>query len=252
VSPTSLCDICLWLTISCSDIDKGMEYFYEQCVIAGPLECALYEKTPSAVHARVEKIFATMLRRPIPTVIGTGPLDYGLVDYGTVRRTVLKFLYIPFSFGGQALALLLASAEKGDGSPFYQTQLDQGTLLQCACDNGPTKIGGLGPVGAAAIAFSDSGPINDTVAELEAWYEANKRESSFADVRTERVIGACVDLCHFKECLLIRFIEDGRSVRQRSSMVCTLSGSLRFATLCSHHRRFSDRREHELPASFHW
>jgi hypothetical protein len=168
-----------------------VEYFYEQCVRAGPLECALYEKTPSAVKARVEKIFATLLHQPIPTVIGTGPSDYGLIDYGMVRRTVFDFLYNPFTIGGQNTSLLLASLEKGDGALFYETQIDSRNFLQCSCDESISQAtGGFGELDAAAIAFSDADPINDTLAELQAWFEANKRESSWADLWPYRIIGA--------------------------------------------------------------
>jgi hypothetical protein len=179
------------LSISCSDTEQGLEYFYEQCVIAGPLECAVYEKTPSAVKDRVDKIFNTLLHQPIPTVIGTGPLDYGLVDYRIALREVFGFLYHPFAFSGRDVSLLLASLEKGDGSLVLQTQVNEQALLQCSCgEDNTANIGDIGTIGSAAIAFSDAGAINDTVPELQAWYEANRRESMFADIWPHRVIGA--------------------------------------------------------------
>jgi hypothetical protein len=180
-----------------------MEYFYEQCVRAGPLECALHEKTPSAVKARVERIFDTILVQPVPTVIGTGPADYGLVDYGKLLRTVFDFLYSPFAAGGQNAALLLAALERGDGAPFYQAQADPRNFLQCGCDaRVPQDSGGFGQLGAAAIAFSDADPINDTLPELQAWYAANRRESRFAAIWPYRVIGACVrsSCSHWSAC----------------------------------------------------
>jgi hypothetical protein len=168
-----------------------MEYFYEQCVIAGPLECALYQKTPSAVKDRVDKIFNTLLHQPIPTVIGTGPLDYGLVDYRIVLREVFNFLYEPFTLGGRNTSLFLASLEKGDGSLVFRTQVNLQPWLQCSCDEDSTaNVYELGNIGSAAITFSDAGAINDTVSELQAWYEANRRESRFADIWPLRVVGA--------------------------------------------------------------
>jgi hypothetical protein len=171
-----------WLTFR-SDTDKVMDYFYEKCVLAGPLQCAIYEKTPYAVKARVENIWHDLKRRPIPTVIGPGPQDYGLVDYGMARNTIFELLYQPFAIGGQNMSLLFASLEKGDDSPFFTSRIYSPDFLQCSCDEGvPQDNGGFGRLSWLAIQCSDAAPINDTVAELEAWYEEYRKVSTFADV----------------------------------------------------------------------
>jgi hypothetical protein len=201
-------------------------------VKAGPLECALYEKTPDAVKARVDKIFASLLVQPIPTVIGTGPSDYGLVDYGMVRRTVDDFLYSPFAFGGQNTSLLLASLEKGDGTLFYQTRIDGRNFLQCSCDETVAQdSGGFGMLGTAAIGCSDSDPVNDTVAELQAWYEANKKDSSFADVWPYRIICACVYCCHPRAPFAYQACR-GWKIRAAEKFEGTILESLRVRMAC--------------------
>jgi hypothetical protein len=69
-----------------------LDYFYEKCAEAGPQDCSLYEKTPGAIKARVEKIFVGLKSKPLPVVIGNGPQDYGIVDYGMVQNAIANFL----------------------------------------------------------------------------------------------------------------------------------------------------------------
>jgi hypothetical protein len=169
-----------------------MEYFYEKCVLAGPLLCAIYEKTPDAVQARVEKIWNNLKRQPIPTVIGTDAQDYGLVDYGLVRHTVFEILESPFSIGGQNMSLLFASLEKGDGSLAFVGSSSYGPgISQCSCDESlPQDSTGFG-LSNWAILCSDAA-TNDTVAQLEEYFESNLNVSTFADVWPARMICAFV------------------------------------------------------------
>jgi hypothetical protein len=164
---------------------------YEKCVLAGPLQCALYEKTPAAVKARLDKIFKDLLTHPISTVIGTGPQDYGLVTYGMVRQSVFDLFYNPFSLGGQMTFALLAGLEQRNGSLWFESQLDPRYFLQCSCDETVRQDqGGFELLGTLAIGCSDSDPIHDTVSDLQAWYESNANESAFAGVWPYRVLCA--------------------------------------------------------------
>jgi hypothetical protein len=170
-----------------SDTDKVLDYFYASCTEAGPQECALYEETPDAIKARVEKIFDDLKYKPLPVVIGDGPQDYGVVDYGMVRETILnKFLYFPFTFGGKNASIILSSLEQGDGSPLYKAQLDDSGNLQCSPDGGSSQ--GTFQQATIAIMCSDGDQVNDTLSDLQKWFENNRKESTFADVWTHRII----------------------------------------------------------------
>jgi hypothetical protein len=143
----------------------------------------LYERTPKAVAARVQKIFDSLKTHPIPVVTGDGPADYGVVDYVKVRRTVLNFLYSPFAIGGQALAGILAALEKGDGVPYYAAHIDRRNYLQCQSDESIRQDNaGFGQFATIAIGCSDGDQVNDTLPQLQKWFEGNKKQSSFAEL----------------------------------------------------------------------
>jgi hypothetical protein len=164
---------------------------YEKCVIAGPLQCALYEKTPATIKARVDKIFNSLLTHPISTVIGTGSQDYGLVDYGVVQNLIFRLLYAPFNLGGPAMFALLAGLEKGNGSLLYREAQTNGFSSQCSCDETVSQsTGGFNLLAGLVIGCGDADPINDTVSDLQAWYEANAKDSVFAGVWPWRVLCA--------------------------------------------------------------
>jgi hypothetical protein len=159
------------------------------------MKCALYERTPKAVAARVEKIFDSIKRHPIPAVTGDGgPGDYGIVGYTQVRRLAFDFLYLPFGIGGQNLARVLAALEKGDGVPFYTVQ-GGNRNVQCESDEKVRRSSvGFSQLMTVALGCSDGDQVKDTVPQLEKWYEANKKLSSFADQWPWRISCAYVIL----------------------------------------------------------
>jgi hypothetical protein len=217
-----------------SDTDKALDYFYEHCVQAGQLKCALYERTPKAVAARVQKIFDSLKTHPIPVVIGDGPGDYDVVDYVKVRRTVFDFLFSPFAIGGQALAGILAALEKGDGVPYYAAHIDGTNYLQCQSDESIRQdSGGFTQLAMIVIGCADVDQVSDTLPQLQSWFEANKKQSSFAELVPYRIMCAYVLLhtaCESHTVLPLR-TEGGRFDRQRSSR--DPLGIPRPASLCS-------------------
>jgi hypothetical protein len=179
------------MQLASRDTDKVLDYFYAKCAEAGPQECSLYEKTPDAIKARVEKIFDDLKSKPLPVVIGDGPQDYGIVDYGMVQNAVANFLYFPFSIGGPNASAIFTSLEQGDGSLVYASLLDPSQVSQCSCD-GSSSQEDIDQLSGVAILCSDGDPVNDTLSELQQWFENNLKISTFADVWTQRVICAYV------------------------------------------------------------
>jgi hypothetical protein len=174
-----------------SDTDKVLDYFYEKCADAGPQECALYEKTPGTIKARVDRLFDSLKLKPLPVVIGNGPQGYGVVDYGMVRNTVFNILYSPFSVGGKNTSIMLASLEQGDGSLVYAAQPSNSLSLQCSCDGIPSEEN-VNELAGISIFCSDGDPVNDTLSDLQKWFEANQKESTFAELWPQRITCAYV------------------------------------------------------------
>jgi hypothetical protein len=161
-------------------MDKGLEIFADSCVKAGPEKCGLHASSGTAVLSRIQRIFDSLKARPIPVVTGHGSADYGLVDYGMVRRTFVEFLYQPFAISAQNISMMLAGLEKGDGSLFWQNQIDSRNFLQCTDD----------PKLPQDIACSDADPVSDSIPMLETWYKNNAKLSRFADVWPYRIMCA--------------------------------------------------------------
>lgn len=97
------------------DTDKGAYRFFSACSTAGPTKCPLYESTPEAVHARVNRILESVRQHPIYARSASTPSSYGFVDYSRVKIAIFTALYSPFKLL-PTLAKALAALEGGDGS----------------------------------------------------------------------------------------------------------------------------------------
>jgi hypothetical protein len=186
-----------------SDLHKVLDEFYGGCASAGPAGCALAEPTAASVQARVEAIFTSLKTKPIGVDIGNGTLDYGMIDYGTLRILMLSFIASPFGSGftAPALAEALVGLEHGNGTLLWggYPSLAGTRQLQCECD-GPTQQTEIGFESemAVVIACTDGAAVHDTVPQLESWYERNAKLTSYADLWPFRVV--CAYVCsHFSE-----------------------------------------------------
>lgn len=140
---------------------------------------------------RIHKIFESLKVAPVSVAVGNGTTDYGFVDYAMVKRTVQTFLVLPHSIPSQNLARMLAGLENGDASFFWKSRFDARNFVQCSSDSSlPPDPTGAGMYGLGALGCGDAEPVKDAVPELQEWYEANAKESPFADVWNFRVVCA--------------------------------------------------------------
>lgn len=188
--------------ISLRDTDAALKWFTDACAEAGPNECALYEDSKEKVAERMDNLFAKLKTSPIAVPLSgnsTSATDYGIVDYGLVRQTVLLYLLSPYhsSFAkndtitaAAKLSEVLAAAGAGNGLPAWNLWKDARPNFGCECSDAPKPV--LLGDAQNAILCSDGDPVTDTLEELQKHYEGMAKYSSFADVWILRARCVCV------------------------------------------------------------
>jgi hypothetical protein len=170
------------------DTNKTLQYFYDRCVEAGPDECAIHESSASQVETRVEAIFDSLKLNPIAVSNGTQPGEYGIIDYGLMRRVMLDFLYGPFGNAegttGKVISQLFYDLEQGENSTSLAAQLlPYIDLSQCLTGEFVQQDrAGWGGLATMTIACSDGSVDNYSQPKIRDWFESLKRDSSYADV----------------------------------------------------------------------
>lgn len=165
-----------------------MFLFYESCHQAGPDVCPLYESTPEAIQARVDRLLDRLNTMPVAVTVSSnpGPLDHGIVDYFLVKTVLLIYLYNPYSGIGPRLATTLAALDSGNAVPFWTLLNDSNLVQECASGNDTTRAQSNAE-GIDPIMCTDGVPVNDTLSQYQAWYDHNARTSSFASVWEMRI-----------------------------------------------------------------
>ncbi|GJE96257.1 alpha/beta hydrolase [Phanerochaete sordida] len=177
------------------DTDTALRMILDACVAAGPTKCALYESTTDKVHARLTSIFDNLKKQPLPIYNSTSGREYGLVDYKLVRTALFMLLYSPnggtnisADYPAQNFLNALAHVEKGDGLPFgrltHLVPVEPPFSCSCPGEPGkPTVVPFLWLEASTAIACSDSDAAHadDTIEDLEEFFEELAKGTEFAD-----------------------------------------------------------------------
>lgn len=174
----------LWET-NLVDTTKGLRWYFQECVDAGPEACVFYESSVDKVEARYSQLLSKLKSRPLavqPTGALSTPTDYGIVDYGITLSIVFEFLYKPYTNGRAAtLAAALAAAEKGDAQPLWDLQKAGIEQFSCKCPSRPTtRASPYSQDASAAISCSDGDVVRASPQDLQDWYDQVGRDSEFA------------------------------------------------------------------------
>lgn len=147
------------------------------------------------MHTRLTKILENLKRFPVsvPTKGGAGPSpDYGIVEYKAVKKTLLLFLYNPYTGKASQLMSALRALENGDGRPIMEyiappaSQSDSDGIF-------PPHLSLYQSLDArTAISCSDGLPVDDTVEELEDVFKELMKQSEYGDVWDLRISCAYV------------------------------------------------------------
>jgi hypothetical protein len=163
------------------DTDKGLSAFYDSCSLAGPSLCAFHAESSGEIHTRLDNLIASVKKNPVPVSKST---LFGIVDYSAVKTVMLLALFDPAA-SFKLLAEQLYELEMGDGESVLRMVMS--LKAQCGCKE-EMRLPSLREV-TDAIRCSDGEVLNDTVADLERYFQAMARTSSFADLWSSIRVG---------------------------------------------------------------
>ncbi|KAK1231289.1 hypothetical protein PQX77_005604 [Marasmius sp. AFHP31] len=163
-----------WLT-GLKDIDITLKWFFTSCKEAGPESCAFYEDSVEAIEAKLNGIYDSLIKAPIPVETD---VSHGLVDYTLVHYTVLTKLYTPFE-SWRVLAEGLAGLAEGNGTAFYN--LVATPMFECNCD---PAVNDLAPVIESLNVYycNDGDVVPPDVEFARAHYKESTDFSSFGSI----------------------------------------------------------------------
>ncbi|KAJ7744113.1 TAP-like protein-domain-containing protein [Mycena metata] len=167
------------------DTDKSMDTFYSGCAQAGPQACAFHAPTASQVAANLAALTASITAQPIAVLT---PQSHGILNYVFLRNAVLNALYDPYNLFA-ALAEGLAALASGNATLLYAQ--NEVPTFECDCTVPAPAFHENSFEAYMAIACGDALPVNDTLAQLQQFYEDGLKVSAFADVLSStRVVSA--------------------------------------------------------------
>ncbi|EJD50991.1 hypothetical protein AURDEDRAFT_28329, partial [Auricularia subglabra TFB-10046 SS5] len=139
-------------TDSLKDVVHIVDQFYQNCVDAGPMKCAVWEETPAEVAVRIDRVLDTVKTEPIAALQSlTGPL---VLTETVFLSLAFSALYLPLT-GFPNIAELARAVETRN-----QTRLAQIAYL-------PGDVSGLPPwllpnQAIYAVECSDFPPLADS------------------------------------------------------------------------------------------
>ncbi|KAF7305892.1 hypothetical protein HMN09_00743400 [Mycena chlorophos] len=159
------------------DTDKVLDAFFTSCFEVGPSLCAFHNNASSAsdIAAAYDNLLSSIQQTPVPALVSLeqGNAGYGVVDYALVKNFVFHSLYAPYNFF-PGLAQGLADLAAGNSTTIYANSGEG----EFTCGGAPLD---RSYESATSIACSDMTP-NDTLADLQSFYEGEVALSQFADL----------------------------------------------------------------------
>ncbi|KAJ7111239.1 TAP-like protein-domain-containing protein [Mycena epipterygia] len=164
------------LTNQMLDTDKALQTFFDSCAAAGPDNCAFYASSTSAISDRLAELTASIRDQPFPVVTAE---SHGIVDFVFLRNSVLDALFSPYdSF--EPLAQGLAALAGGNATALYA--LTEVPTFECGCNASAAPFHANNFEAYMTIACGDALPVNDTIPQLQRFYENGAKVSSFSDL----------------------------------------------------------------------
>ncbi|KAF9269009.1 hypothetical protein L218DRAFT_940119 [Marasmius fiardii PR-910] len=116
-------------TSNLRDTDKVLQWFFKDCLEAGPEHCAFYELSVEAMDKKLKDLYSSVIDSPVSVQTNT---SYGLVDYSRLRSTIFVASYSPYAQWPALATGLQDLVRDGNGTVLFNI-LDF-PQFQCSCD----------------------------------------------------------------------------------------------------------------------
>ncbi|KAF9265041.1 hypothetical protein L218DRAFT_957710 [Marasmius fiardii PR-910] len=145
------------------DTDKTLQWFFKSCLEGGPEACAFYESSIEAMENKLNGIYESLIRSPIPVQTD---LSYGMVDYPTLREALFILLYAPAAWPETANSL--QDLSKGNATTAWR--IFDAPRFKCSCDSEDVNPFPPAPEASVALACNDGEAVPSGLDEAERHY----------------------------------------------------------------------------------
>ncbi|KAJ7474130.1 TAP-like protein-domain-containing protein [Mycena latifolia] len=164
------------LTGSMTDTDKTLQTFFDSCVAAGPDACAYYAPTAAEIATNLAALTESIRAQPFPVRTS---LSHGIVDFSFFRNYIFASLYSPYNaFAGFAEGLAALTA--GNATGVYAA--NQVPAFECDCAAPAAPFTANIYEGQITTSCGDGPVVDDSIADLRAFYADQAQLASFADI----------------------------------------------------------------------
>ncbi|KAJ7638063.1 Alpha/Beta hydrolase protein [Mycena rosella] len=163
-------------TFEMRDTDKAMQTFFDGCAAAGPADCAFHAPSASQISENLAALTSAIRDQPVPVITAD---SHGIVDFVVLRNAILNALFSPYdSFG--VLAAGLAALAGGDAAPIYA--LNSVPTFECQYNASVLPFHSNNLESYLTIAGGDAAAVNESIPQLQQFYENATKVSNFADL----------------------------------------------------------------------
>ncbi|KAK7040316.1 hypothetical protein VNI00_009784 [Paramarasmius palmivorus] len=164
------------------DTDKTVDWFFKDCLDAGPEACAFHDTSIEAMRERLNKLYDSVIKAPVPV---RTEVSYDLVNYEALRGLIYISLYAPLRW--PQLAAGLAGVEAGNGTALWEIVGDV-PPFSCSCDSSEFAFENVLDARHAYVC-NDGDVVSSSLEDAEKHYEESVEisgwNSLFAAFRIE-------------------------------------------------------------------
>jgi hypothetical protein len=179
MSVAHILHIALWSN-NLVDSEKTLEWYYSDCVNAGPNVCPIWKPTVSEIKQRINTLLERLKIAPIPFINSTTG-EFGIVDYSVAKTLLFQTMYGPHQNGADT-AHAFAALEAGDAQPMWNLSnsatLERAMEASCLPELASYDFDDVSLI---AVSCGDGDPVEPSLDELRQFYAKLAQQSVFAE-----------------------------------------------------------------------